>query len=318
MLFITNRAPVGSIRTRARRRFKFDLGRNDAGNSVFYCRQNQDGTYEEVGSKSFYPALTATPHRQLLLYIHGFSQLPETVLSAAKELQTLCDGKKCDEALVVPLIWPCDKDFGIVKDYWDDQKAADGSAFAFARALQGFLEWREQDSNTPCHKRINVLAHSMGSRVLRETLIAWKRYDLPGGVPLLFRNTFLLAADIVNESLHKRQPGELIAHASRNVLVYFASDDLAMRGSKVANLKNRIASRRLGHTGPEDMRLAPDNVFAIDCDDVNTIYDSPMGHTYFRYGSNGKPGLVFEHIFDTITHGRPKDMDRSKRELTIT
>ena len=31
----------------------------------------------------------------------------------------------------------------------------------------------------PCLKRINMLAHSMGNRVLRETLWAWNKYDLP-------------------------------------------------------------------------------------------------------------------------------------------
>ena len=39
----------------------------------------------------------------------------------------------------------------------------------------------------------------MGNRVLKETLKKWDKYDLAGGVPLLFRNTFLVAADIVNE-----------------------------------------------------------------------------------------------------------------------
>ena len=110
----------------------------------------------------------------------------------------------------------------------------------------------------------------MGNRVLRETLCEWDRYDLAQGVPMLFRNTFLIAADIENESIHRGQRGELISHASRNVVVYYASDDLALRGSKAANLKNRIASRRLGHSGPENMDLAPHNLYAVDCDDVNT------------------------------------------------
>ena len=69
----------------------------------------------------------------------------------------------------------------------------------------------------------------MGNRVLRGTLWAWNNYDLASGVPLLFRNTFLVAADVVNETLHVGHSGELICHAS---------DDLALRASKAANLKN--------------------------------------------------------------------------------
>jgi hypothetical protein len=88
------------------------------------------------------------------------------------------------------------------------------------------------------------------------------------------------------------------------VSVYFASDDLALRASKVANLKTE-ASRRLGHSGPENLDKAPKNVYAIDCDDVNTIYDPPKGHSYFLYAGDDKtPGVVFEHIYTSIISGR--------------
>ena len=148
------------------------------------------------------------------------------------------------------------------------------SAFSFARALQFFMKWRDTEpEESPCLKRINVLAHSMGNRVFRETLSVWNKYDLASGVPLLFRNTILMAADIVNESLEEDQEGRLISQSSRNVSVYYASDDLALRASKVSNLKNKVASRRLGHTGPENMDKTQSNVYAIDCDNFDNRYD---------------------------------------------
>jgi hypothetical protein len=45
---------------------------------------------------------------------------------------------------VVPLVWPCDGDFGIVLDYYDDQLAADASGLAYARVLAKFLAWRDR------------------------------------------------------------------------------------------------------------------------------------------------------------------------------
>lgn len=82
---------------------------------------------------------------------------------------------------MISIIWPCDNDLGIVKDYWDDQKSADQSAFAFARMLQKFMEWRGSLEYNPehdqCLMRINVLAHFMGNRVLRQTLSNWHKYD---------------------------------------------------------------------------------------------------------------------------------------------
>ena len=322
MLFITNRFPKGSIQSRVNRKFEFDLKNNAPSNSVFFCQRAADGSISEVGGLNFLSALKASNYRQILLYIHGFSNLPDDVFAAAAEFQQLSDQMDPNEVLVVPVIWPCDNDFGIVQDYWDDQKSADESAFSLSRALNRFLEWRESNLNSPdldpCLKRINVLAHSMGNRVLRETLHAWDKYDLPNGVPLLFRNTFLVAADIENESIHRDGKARLICHASRNVVVYFASDDLALRSSKAANLKNKVASRRLGHTGPENMELTPNNVYVVDCDDVNNLYDYPKGHSYFRSGkTQGQPGIVFAHIYECLKTGRVFPQDEQRRSTIL-
>jgi len=164
---------------------------------------------------------------------------------------------------------------------------------------------------------MNMLAHSMGNRVLRETIRAWDRYDLGSGVPMLFRNTFLVAADVVNETLEYGQDGELICHASRNVVVYYASDDLALRSSKISNLKNKIASRRLGHTGPENMDNAPKNIYAIDCDDFNNSYDSPKGHSYFLDDGDGHSGKVFDHIYQALKTGRVDVGESDQRRLIL-
>ncbi len=322
MIFITNRFPKQSIRTRIGRVFDFDLNNNAASNSVFFCERLSEKEYEEIGSIDFLSRLKESKCRQILIYIHGFSNLPEDVFSAVNELQNLCDKTKKGEVLVIPIVWPCDNDLGIIKDYWDDQKAADQSAFSFSRVLEKFVAWRNSEKynpqDEPCLKRVNLLAHSMGNRVLRETLSAWSKYDLPKGLPLIFRNTFMVAADVVNETLHKGEPGELICHASRNVIVYHASDDLALRASKVSNLKNKIASRRLGHTGPEDIEQTPRNVYRVDCDDVNNAYDHPKGHSYFRSGTKkGTPGEVFKHIFSCLTSGRVYPDDENRRASII-
>lgn len=131
MLFITNRFPTQSIKSRVGRAFDFDLKNNAASNSVFYCRRLGKDKYEEIGGFNLMSELKSSPYRQLLVYLHGFSNLPEAVFDGAAELQALCDKKKQKELLVLPVVWPCDDDLGIVKDYWDDQKAADASAFSW-------------------------------------------------------------------------------------------------------------------------------------------------------------------------------------------
>lgn len=315
MLFLTNREPLGSIRFKKNRKFTFDLRKNAPANSIYCCERVGDANYVELGHKQWLGRLKDCNYKQLLFYIHGFSNLPEPdIFPCAQELQRYFDQKEDKCVLVVPIIWPCDDDPGIVKDYWDDQKSADMSAFAFSRALQFFMRWRDQEaSDSPCIKRINVLAHSMGNRVFRETLALWNRYDLANGVPLLFRNSIMMAADVVNETMEKGGAGRLISQSSRNVSIYHASDDLALRASKASNLKNKIASRRLGHSGPEDMHKTQSNVYAIDCDDVNNRYDYPKGHSYFLAGDDGQMGKVFEHMFMSIQTGRVSVDDKRNR-----
>ncbi len=258
---------------------------------------------------------------QLLFYIHGFSNLPEVdIFPRANTMQVLFDAKKQSFIKVIPIIWPCDNDMGILKDYWDDQKAADASSFAFSRVLEKFMKWRESNStlDKPCLKRINILAHSMGNRVLRQTLVQWAKYDQGGKVPMIFKNIFLVAADIVNESLERDNPGSLISQSCRNVVVYYASDDLALRASKVANLKNRVASRRLGHTGPENLDAISRNVYSIDCDDVNSKYDKLKGHSYFLEDEKDNPGKVFMHLFNVLKGKRVEVDDPVRRTKIIT
>lgn len=318
MFFITNRQPKGDFSEQtAGKKYDFDLDRNAPCNSVYYCQRSKKENYLEIGSLELMKRLKLSKAKSILLFIHGFSNLPEDdIFPRVQALQDLFDKKEKNLVLVIPIIWPCDNDIGIIQDYWDDQKSADVSAYSFARVLQKFMSWRDAFTSDEdlCIKRINVLAHSMGNRVFRETLNQWNRYDLANGVPLLFKNTFLVAADIVNESLEEHKKGILISQASRNVSVYFASGDLALRASKVSNLKNKVASRRLGHTGPENMKKVQSNVYSIDCDDVNTKYDFPKGHSYFLTTKKGKSGKVFEHIFNTIKTGRVK-CDDYKRHI---
>ncbi len=330
MLFVTNRRfsegpsrTPSSEDTPAPRDVTFDLGNTEPGSSVSFCCRIGGTIYgghtdKEIYCHNFFQHLKNDSAKQILLYIHGFNNLPERdIFPRAIALQKMCDQVKQDMVRVVPMIWPCDNDLGIIKDYWDDQQAADASACGFARIFGKFLQWRDSQSETgdPCYKRINILAHSMGNRVLRDALERWT-HDY-GAVPGVFRNIFMIAADVVNETLELDKPGQYISAACRNVTVYFANDDLALRASKVSNLRNKVLSRRLGHTGPEDMAKVASNVYAIDCDDFNNTVDPPIGHAYFLTDKAGQVSLVFHHIMRSIQTGRI-DADPATRTMILT
>ncbi|MGI0486904.1 alpha/beta hydrolase [Pantanalinema rosaneae CENA516] len=326
MLFVTNRVmregptpynPDGSLGVP--RRINFDLRNNQAEQSVYFCRRDGADNYTEIGSQTFFDQLRNSDCRQLLFFLHGYSSLPEpAIFPRANELQQLFDLKSRGQVQVIPLIWPCGNRLGAIRDYFDDQIAADASAFAFARMFQKFLTWRDEHSTLeePCVKPLNVLAHSMGNRVLRGTMVRSVEYYQPAGVPLVFRNTFMVAADIENTSLDIDREGRLISDASRNVVVYYAADDLAMRASKVAN--GSPTSRRMGHTGPARMENVAVNVFSIDCGDFNNDYDPPTGHGYFASDPNGNPGIAFNHIWECIRTGRVPTRTQGVRRFILT
>jgi esterase/lipase superfamily enzyme len=324
MLFITNRVlkqgltpvPKEGEAVRLARDVDFVLENNQAEQSFYCCRRTGPEGYTEIGSANLFDEIKSLNVEQLLFYIHGFSTLPEQAFAQAEKLQQLLNNLhqtsvnnnvKSQKIAVIPIIWPCDNDMGQVQDYFDDQKAADASGTAYMRLLQKFLAWRDGNStlDNPCLKRVNVLAFSMGNRVLRGALQLAAKYYPQNSLGLMFRNVFLASADVVNESLEPRQEGEVIPVVSRNTVVYFAADDLALRASKVANVGSDVASRRLGHTGPENMEKVPRNVYAIDCDDFNNQYDDPIGHTYFLDDpATGEAGLVLRHAWHCMQTGR--------------
>jgi esterase/lipase superfamily enzyme len=316
MLFVTNRRIEGSRRSQPGRGIAFGQGDQEPGASLYFCQRLGPEQYVELTAAPFFSRLRRSRHRQLLFYIHGFSCQPEArVFPDTARLQALCDALDPDLVEVVAIVWPCDDDFGIVLDYWDDQQSATASGLALARVLGKFMAWRDRlGTEETCLKHVNLVAHSMGNRVLATALASWSHAY--GAVPAVFRNLFMVAADVANDLFAPDRPGVVLSAAARNVVVYHAADDFALRSSKVANLKHRIVRRRLGHTGPADLEQAPTNVVAVDCDDFNNRYDR-LGHSYLLADPNGHPGAVLRHMVETMRTGRVASVMPGRRRVIL-
>ncbi|MCP3890200.1 MAG: alpha/beta hydrolase [Desulfobulbaceae bacterium] len=319
MLFITNRTPKQSAKSKRGRKISFDYQNTAAAQHLYFCERHDNDDYIEVKSEGFFQTLKDLPDEtQLLFYLHGFNNNMEPdIFKNTEKLQALMDIVYPNLVYVVPLIWPCDDDsaLALLDDYWDDQDAADASGPAFARLLGKFDKWRRDKKQQliPCFKRINVLAHSMGNRVLKNALKEWAEKHSSGNMPQLFRNVFMVAADVENEVLERNEDGRHIVDSSRNIVVYYANDDLAMPASKLANIKNKTLSRRMGMTGPEDLSKLPKCVFEVDCDDFNNRFDL-KGHSYFLDDDSGVSSPIIKHMGDAISSGR---VTPSKRSIAL-
>lgn len=309
MLFMTNKIVQGNAGE-----LRFKEKNNELSQSIRYCELNDDEqTFREVGSQSLMQNLKRDANREILFFIHGFNNQPiENVFPNVRNMQSQLNNAGLD-VQVVPLVWPCDSDFGVIKDYWDDQDSAEQSGRFFSRTISKLLAWQEENADDPCLKRMHVLAHSMGNRVLMKGLQHWSKHVGRGEIPFLFKNVFMMAADIPNESLEKGEEGSEITKAAGRVMVYYANDDAAMVASKVSNVKNRVLSRRLGHTGPEQMSRVPDNVYSLNCDAFNNKFDL-KGHTYFLRKDSGELSPAFLHVMHMI---RTQRFSLEKREFVL-
>lgn len=295
MYFVTNKVVEEAGQSR-----KFKENSNELTNSLTYGKLTRGKYFEEVSSDPLMEALkTDDSFRDILFYIHGFNNQPfESVFPNAAILQEEITKYELP-VVVVPIIWPCDTGGGIVEDYWDDQKAAKTSGEILSRAVYKLLKWQSENQDNPCRKRMHVLAHSMGNRVLMHALHDWRNNVASGEMPYLFDNIFMMAADVPNEALERGEKGQAVTMAARRVLCYYANDDLAMPASKVANVRNSVLSRRLGHTGPESMHKVPDHVYSVNCDRFNNKHDT-KGHTYFLRDKKNRASPALYHIMEMI------------------
>lgn len=330
MLFVTNRIVVQGLDPAKGTEITFGADADEAANldphgisrSVLFCRRHGFKQYKVVGSDDFFAELGQSAKRQILIYIHGYNNrvIEEIFTGQALKLQQLFDDIDPNWIEVVPIMWPCERDKNIVSAYWDDQKTALASTPTLQRMVEIFLHWQDKQNEAGralCRKWINVAAHSMGNRLLVNALAGYEQEEQ--APPRIFRNIFMFSADVPNEVLEKQRLGGAVPRAARHVVVYHADDDLAMRASKVANLRNAVATRRLGHTGPEHWRddVLSKNVYAADCSDFNNTYDDPKGHSYLTVDDRGQPGSAFLHMADALWRGRVATDDASGRQIVL-
>jgi esterase/lipase superfamily enzyme len=294
------------------RKVTFNLTDLQPQQHLHFCDRLDNGEIYEVGSDAFFGNLKISQYEQLFFYIHGFNVPPTSALDGAKRFQQIFDKNALDKFGVVPIVWACEiSATNIGERYMDDRTRADGSGVAFARFLLMFLDWRDKNSTliTPCIKKVNILAHSMGNRVLRQTFIELHKQYGYEAVPRIFNNIFMVAADLANETLEKGEDGELLPGSCRNLCVYFANDDLALSTSKVVNTATvrRQPGSRIGHTGTQNLSLCPKNVYEFDCSDFNTKFDPPLGHGYLWTNPTVPTEIspVLTHMFNTMINGRP-------------
>ena len=93
MLFVTNRTPRESSRTKLGRKITFSLQNTSVSQSLYFCERTGPKAYVEIGNRKFFSGLKELDNvKQILLYIHGFNNTGEKdIFPRADALQRLID-----------------------------------------------------------------------------------------------------------------------------------------------------------------------------------------------------------------------------------
>ena len=201
---------------------------------------------------------TASHVPMIVVFIHGFNNDPDAAL-ASTSLAGLGLAANDVKPLMICFDWASNHE---VWQYLTDEGDAVRTVPAVMKMLD-FLHTYRDPANCPVN--VNVIAHSMGSFVLMQSLKAFAgRLGNPAFLPYL-NEVLLVAADIDSNALSAGGPGAGITCLSRRVTVYYSRWDNTLAVSRWAK---HFGTARLGRNGPGGFASLPRNVAAVDCTDV--------------------------------------------------
>jgi esterase/lipase superfamily enzyme len=200
-------------------------------------------------------ALDMAARREILVYVHGFNtDFGMSVRRAAQLAHDLDYG-----GVPLAFAWPS---AGTMSGYLADLNNADWAAPHLAETLRLLA----RDSGA---ERIDLIAHSMGSRVLVHALDALAHGRVAADPPL-FGEVIFAAPDVDAEIFAAAVPH--IRPLADRFTLYVSSSDIALATSK----KLAGGHLRAGESGPGMVVIAD-----MDTVDASAVGDDLFGHEYF-------------------------------------
>ena len=199
--------------------------------------------------------LELTSERDLLVFIHGFNvDFEEAVQRTAQIAVDLPF-----EGVPICYSWPSQ---GTLLGYSIDEN---NSEWTIPHLKQFLLEL----ANSSGAKSINVVAHSMGNRVMTAAM-QQINMELAADAPLPF-DRIVLAAPDVDADRFRRDFAPALLNVAKQVTLYASSDDRALIASKRVH-----GYPRAGESGA-NIVIVP----GIETIDVSGIDLSLLGHSYY-------------------------------------
>lgn len=256
---------------------------------VFLTRITSNG--KETFTATLQDAVYDDGSDAILLFIHGFNvEFDEALVRVAQLSNDLSRDNRFDIGVPVLYSWPSAGALSI-----DDYEGDRARSLSSAKYLEAFLDILTEDISVT---RINVIAHSMGNRVLTQGLEDYARDYLErhNRDDLEFR-IMLVAAD-VERDIFDAASG-VFDNLDANVTIYTSDTDRAL---DLSNILNSNPAKRLGDTDTNRPYIRnAGNYQTIDATAVTTELFG-VGHNYY----SDNPTVLWD-MMCTIGETGPQD-----------
>jgi esterase/lipase superfamily enzyme len=148
---------------------------------------------------------------------------------------------------------------------WEIQAYSGDATIAHTMAVDGLMALLRTIQNSSPVAEVNLVAHSLGSRVVAAAL------ERPGGRPPRIRTIVLIAPDLGHDEFEKSY---WLNATPRKIHVFYSRHDFVLaRLSRIMNFK-----ARLGAVGPRDVKALTDT-FALH--DVSEVLGAEDAHSSY-------------------------------------
>lgn len=247
------------------------------------------GSYARFFRK-LYELTKSESGEEVLIFLHGYRHPIDRLKITVRRLQSAyVDDPNCNIQHLVMISWPSTAE---TDEYSEDRERAKGTGQG---ALFSFLkEWKKflKEAMTPQQRkvlvsRVNLIAASMGNKVLEETSKCFAKFNCK-----LFHEVIHTAPDVGRAQFNKDKPLANFSNFAERVHVYYNPGDLILMLSSL--FENKLEDR-LGLNGPRFWHVLPDNTTFVNvrwpvamCLMNPTLILPPMeelqfpiSHTYF-------------------------------------
>lgn len=250
-------------------------------------------------AESINAEMKATAHDEIYVYIHGYRNSFNDAIESAASLHHY-NGRR---GAVVAFAWPSQKH---LLDYLEDRESATYAVSDFRQLLVFLADHTDA-------KRINLIAHSMGTFLTSNTLREMRLigYDqTPKELHERFRidNVVLVAPDIDADVLQKRFFREGFHHVPRQMTIYTSPDDKALAWATRLLFGIIRAGSITGDYLDDNQRLWLKSNPHVSIVDISGQKTYGLGHSHHTEN----PGVASD-LFLLLAH----DLTPSQRGLTL-